>query len=41
MNQKLSEKDFELKKMIAELESRMMNRTFEKVQFKDNVQLRG
>ena len=35
------EKDFELKKMIAELESRMMNRTFEKVQFKDNVQLRG
>lgn len=27
MNQKLSEKDFELKKMIAELESRMMSRT--------------
>jgi hypothetical protein len=27
MNQKLSEKDLELKKMIAELESRMMSRT--------------
>lgn len=27
MNQKLSEKDFELKKMIAELESKMMSRT--------------
>ena len=27
--------------MIAELESRMMNRTFERVQFKDNVQLRS
>jgi len=41
MNQKLSEKDFELKKMIAELESRMMNRTFEKVTFKDNVSMKG
>ena len=30
MNQKLSDKDFELKKMIAELESRMMNRSFYK-----------
>lgn len=28
MNQKLSEKDFELKKMIAELESRLMARSF-------------
>ena len=27
--------------MIAELESRMMNRTFEKVPFKDNVQTKG
>ena len=27
MNQKLSEKDLQLKKMIAELESRMMGRT--------------
>ena len=27
--------------MIAELESRMMNRTFEKVPFKDNVQIKG
>jgi len=41
MNQKLSEKDFELKKMIAGLESRMMNRTFEKVTFKDNVSMKG
>ena len=30
MNQKLSEKDMELKKMIAELESRMMSRSFYK-----------
>ena len=29
MNQKLSDKDFELKKMIAELEQRMMSRSFQ------------
>ena len=30
MNQKLSDKDFQLKKMIAELQSRMMSRSFHK-----------
>lgn len=29
MNQKLSDKDLELKKMIAELEQRMMSRSFQ------------
>lgn len=33
MNQKMSEKDFQLKKMIAELEARMMNRTTQRVGF--------